>query len=105
MDREVFESELGDVFLTLSGISREISGSEVWDEITAVYSEKELTSSAGFSEIDGIDLDWESLAPGIELRLEGGWKKMFFIDEEVMERCFQRLRYRLSCYRQNQGKL
>lgn len=100
-EKEEFESELGDVTVGLSKISRERSMSETWDKIMEEFSEEVLVDTVRFSELEDIDFDQGPMFPCIRLKIDGDWKRMFFAEGDDAEDCFRRLVYMWSSYKQN----
>jgi len=100
MDKEVFESELGDVILTIDSISRPERKGNDWKRIESEFSEDKLIDQASFREAEDIDFDYGSYFSVLKLKIGSEWKRMFFKSGEAKE-AFDLLNYRWNVYREN----
>ena len=97
-----FESELGNVAITVSHIEREERESEKWEKILKMFSPEELVDRVHFSKVDSVGYRPGSKFPHLLLKVDGEWKRMFFCDEDKAHKCFKCLRYRWNSFCQNQ---
>ncbi len=100
MEYEEFESELGAVAVTKDHVEREDRDSEEWEKIRENFTSDEIVDKAHFSRIEGIKFRPESIYPHILLKIDGGWKRMFFKAEEDAKDCFKLISYRWKSFKQ-----
>lgn len=94
---ERFEDELGLLNISETSVERERKTA-----IEGVAAD-ELLDKVHFSEIEEIRLQQESRLPTLEVKVNGGWRRMPFESLETARKAFDRLRYRYSSYQENYG--
>lgn len=100
LEYEEFESELGNVAVSLEHIEREQRNSEKWDKISENFSEDEILEKAHYSEVEDVEFGEGEKFPNIRAKVDGDWKRLFFTGEDEAEECFELLKYRVNAYRQ-----
>lgn len=100
MAKTVLESELGDIILTGRGFYRERREGD-WDKIEEMFSDRELTDSAHFSQVENFDIHSGEIFPDLRVKIDGEWKRFFLSGEDDVEKIFKEIRYGWKAYRQN----
>jgi hypothetical protein len=95
-----FDSSLGEVAVTDSHVERDISESGDWDRIRENFSSEKLVEYVHFEDLEDIELDKGSVFPSLKLKIDGGWKRLFFLVGDEVEDCFDRINYRWRAYHQ-----
>ena len=100
VEYDEFESDLGNVAVSLEHIERERRSSDSWDKIRENFSEDELLEKAHYRDIEDVEFVDGEVFPNIRVKLDGDWRRLFFTAEDEAEECFELLKYRISAYRQ-----
>lgn len=100
VEYDEFESELGDVAVSMEHIEREHRSSEKWDKIQENFSEEELLEKAYYRDIEEVEFVDGEVFPNIRVKIDDDWRRLFFTSEDEAAECFELLNYRLNAYRQ-----
>jgi len=103
MEHEEFESRLGNIAVCKDRVERDDVEDEKLQEVREDFSKDQFIDCLHFSKIEKIEFQEGGELPSIRLKLENGWKRMFFAPEDPAEECFKMLRYRWQSFRQNNG--
>lgn len=101
MEYEEFESELGNIAVSKSHIEREDSDNHWIEERKEREGEDKLVESVDFSQIEDIEYEFGTVLDSVNLKVDDGWKKLYFKSEENAREVLKNLEYKLKAFRQN----
>lgn len=100
MEYEEFESDLGDIAISKRHIEREESENHWIEERKERLGEEKLVENVDFARVKDIEYEIGSVLNSINLKVDGEWKKLYFVSEETAQEVFDTLEYRLKAFKQ-----
>lgn len=100
MEYEEFESDLGDVAISKRHVEREESDNHWIEERKEREGEDKLLESVDFAKIEDLEYEIGAVLHSINIQVEDGWKKLYFVSEETAQEVMDNLEYRLKAFRQ-----
>jgi hypothetical protein len=100
LEYEEFESDLGDIAISKRHIEREESENHWIEERKERLGEEKLVENVDFARVKDIEYEIGSVLNSINLKVDGEWKKLYFVSEETAQEVFDTLEYRLKAFKQ-----
>jgi hypothetical protein len=101
LEYEEFESDLGDIAISKRHIEREESENHWIEERKERLGGEKLVENVDFARVKDIEYEIGSVLNSINLKVDGEWKKLYFVSEETAQEVFDTLEYRLKAFKQN----
>jgi hypothetical protein len=100
LEYEEFESDLGDIAISKRHIEREESENHWIEERKERLGGEKLVENVDFARVKDIEYEIGSVLNSINLKVDGEWKKLYFVSEETAQEVFDTLEYRLKAFKQ-----